>query len=220
MRVTRSKHFVESPLLGRRAYLDVFEFSADPEYLLLFFGGSGIDEGEYQRRGQSIIPIFDPLFAAVENCQLTFVHVCAPFDVPFARFADFPDQLARWNEHVRLEILERWRGLPFFVASFSGGAALGFSGVHEDQCSFGGAALGVDALPEQFSSPAHWDSRLRIYSARDDRVCHQPRNRETIDRLVCNGEADEISLRAGGHRLEDYSTLECLGALMGLRSGT
>jgi hypothetical protein len=150
----------------------------------------------------------------LEKCPLTFVHVCAPFDGPIARFADFPGQRDRWNEHVLSELLGRWSALPFFVASFSGGSALTFNGVHEDERCFGGAALGTDAFPEQFKSPTHWRSRLRIYSARDDRVCNHPRNRETIDRLVCRGAADEIFLRVGGHRLEDYATMDCLGKLM------
>jgi hypothetical protein len=52
---------ITSNLLGRMAHADVFELGSPQTFLFVLFGGSGIDEEEYERRAKSVIPVFDPV---------------------------------------------------------------------------------------------------------------------------------------------------------------
>lgn len=209
--MNKLKKLFESTILGRVAHVDVFELSDAPEFLVMFFGGSGIDEDEYAHRSRSVIPVFDRVLTELEAVPVTFLYVTSPFDVPLLRFASEPELASEWNHHVLSELLEPWDRLPFFLASFSGGAALAFHGVHEHVWCVGGAAMGFDGLGTTFSKPNHWHEPLHFYCGYDDRVCNQPSNQSVVDELVRNQRADVFQLRTGSHRLVDYATTECLG---------
>jgi hypothetical protein len=165
-----AKQIIRSDLLGRMAHADAFEIGASPAYLFVLFGGSGVDEEEYERRSQSVIPIFGPLLDWLEQCvpSLVLVYVSAPYDVPFNRFASEPSAVQTWNEHVATELLEPWAKLPYFVSGFSGGAALALNGLQADSRCFGGAVLGADGIPRQFVCPKHWAEKLRLYITPQD----------------------------------------------------
>lgn len=207
------KRRFDSTLLGRMAHADVFEIGANPRFLFVLMGGSGVDEVEYCSRSQTVIPVFGKILddVARENLSLVMVHVTAPYDVPFNRFADEPSAAARWNAHVLTELLQPWSHLPFFVAGFSGGAALALNGLHSDARCFGGAGFGADALTRAFARPGHWKEKLRLYAAPQDRVCADPINREIVETLVGRAVVEEFQLRAGGHRLGDYAAHDGLG---------
>lgn len=213
------KRLITSALLGRAAHADVFELGGPPRFLFVLFGGSGVDEEEYASRSRSVVPFLAP---ALHSCETrgtpVVVHVCAPFDVPFARFAAHPREIDTWNAHVLTELLAPWPALPYFVSGFSGGAALALSGLHDHPRCFGGAALGADALPRRFVCPPHWKGKLQLYCAPDDAVCAAPANRQTADALVHRGQAEEIWLTRGRHRLEDYAA-GCLGELIRYADG-
>lgn len=198
------------------AHADVFEIGDQSRFLFVLFGGSGVDEEEYEIHARSVIPLFDRLLRDVEagGLQATLVHVRAPWDVPFNRFAREPASALDWTRHVVDELLEPWSTLPWFVAGFSGGAALALHGVHAVSNSVGAAALGADAIPPDFTCPAHWHEKLQLYSARQDRVCQHPSNRSVAERLVERGDASEFWLSRGSHRLADYATPDCLGNLL------
>ncbi len=208
-----SKRSVRSAILDRQAHADVFELGIAPRFLFLLVGASGIDEEEYELRGRSVIPVFDELFrdldAGGENAVV--VHVTAPFDVPFARFAEQPGEAEKWRLHILLELLGPWRPLPYFVAGFSGKIALALNGLDRELRCFGGAAFGADALPARFVRPHHWPEPLRLYAAPHDPVVNDPKNREVVASLVAAGHAVEIRLPSGGHRLADYATPDALG---------
>lgn len=209
------KIWFESRILDRKAHLDVFSSNKRPRAIVLLFGGSGIDEEEYCRRGKTLIPVFDQLLSKSGIlADLTFVHATAPFDIPYARFNDFPDAIEKWNSHVTQELLRPWRELPFLVSSFSGGACLAFNGIQANHRCIGGAALGVDSLPDNFSCPRHWPEKLKIFSAPSDPVCNAISNRIVIDRMVNEGQAVDHLLPSGRHRLTDYATEHGLGKLL------
>lgn len=207
------KRRCDSTLLGRMSHADVFEVGANPRFLFVLMGGSGVDEDEYCSRSQTVIPVFGKILddVARENLSLVLVHVTAPYDVPFNRFANEPRAAARWNAHVLKELLKPWAQLPYFVAGFSGGIALALFGLHSEARCFGAAAFGGDALPRGFSRPGHWKAALRFYVAPQDRVCAAAGNREVVDSLVNRGDAEVLQLRTGGHRLVDYVTHDGLG---------
>lgn len=212
------KRSITSSLLGRAAHADVFELDSSPSFLFALFGGSGIDDEEYERRSKTVIPVFDEVLQGLTGMNAVMVHVTAPFDVPFNRFAENPSTAGLWKAHVLDELLSPWSGLPYFVCGFSGGAALALNGLQKEPRCFGGAALGADAIPPDFVCPDHWEGKLRVYSAPNDQVCNHPANRRVIESLEGRGELEEYHLRSGGHRLADYATAECLGELLRLAS--
>ena len=210
------KRCVDSVLLERMAHADVFEIGTTPRFLFLLFGGSGVDQEEYERRSKTVIPIFGSVLEGLSNSNINavMVYVSAPYDVPFNRFPTDPSSAATWNAHVLTELLEPWPQLPYFVSGFSGGAALALNGLEKDPRCFGGAALGADAIPPDFKCPNHWADKLRLYAAPHDRVCNHPANRRIAEALEGRGQAEEFELRSGGHSLPDYSTPDCLGELI------
>ncbi len=210
------KRRIESTLLGRMAHADVFELGSEPRFLFILFGGSGVDEDEYEERSKSVIPTFLSVLERIEGrcIDLVLVHVTAPYDVPFNRFSAEPASAAIWSAHVLTELLEPWSKLPYFVSGFSGGTALALNGLHQDSRCFGGAALGADAIPTEFACPDHWLGKLRLYSAPDDRVCNAPENRRIVEALERRGQVEVFHLRAGRHSLTDYASFECLGELL------
>ncbi len=207
------KRVFDSSILGRSVHVDEFAMGKRRSSLFLLFGGSGIDEEEYARRSESVIPIFDNLLLEWLHLNMTFLYLTAPYDVPLNRFGENPDLAAEWNRHVVDEVLKPLGDVPFFVSGFSGGNLLAFSGVHEHRLCLGGAALGLDGMTVRFRAPLHWDEKLFIYSAPNDRVCNSRRNRGIIDELVRCGQGKEIYLQHGVHRLADYATRDCLGKL-------
>jgi predicted esterase len=211
------KHRIHSVLLHRMAHADIFEVgAAAPTFLFILFGGSGVDEEEYERRSHTVIPVFVPVLERLSHGAVNAVmaYVSAPYDVPFSRFASDLSAADTWNAHVLAELLKPWSKLPYFVSGFSGGAALALNGLHKDPRCFGGAALGADAIPPNFVCPDHWAEKLRLYAAPHDRVCNHPANRRLTEALESRGQAEEFELRSGEHRLADYSTLDCLGELI------
>jgi hypothetical protein len=220
MSMRSQKRVIRSAVLGRFAHADFFDVGAEPKLLFVLFGGSGVDQEEYERRRHSIIPVFGRTLEAVDRraVNLTMVYVTAPYDVPLNRFATNPALAEAWNAHVTTELLEPWSHLPYFVSSFSGGAALALNGVHEQSRCFGGAALGADAIPPHFTCPPHWMTKLHVYEAPGDRVCNHPANQHVVGSLIARGQAERHRLAAGEHSLTTYSIPECLGELICLAS--
>jgi hypothetical protein len=212
------KRVIHSRVLNRMAHADVFEIGSVPEFLFVLFGGSGLDQEEYDRRSRSIIPVFAPLLQglASHSLDLVMVYVSAPYDLPFNRFATHRQAAVTWNVHVATEVLEPWAELPFFVTGFSGGASLGLNGLHASLRCFGGAGLGADAIPRDFVCPDHWVEKLWLYVAPQDRVANHSVNRKLTEALVTRGQAKVVRLRVGGHQLADYATEDGLGSLIKL----
>lgn len=210
------KHRVHSSILRRPAHADVFATGDAPRFPLVLFGGSGVDEEEYDRRSGPVVPFFGPALEQIDDRPDPFVlvHVTAPYDVPFARFSREPAAAERRNAHVSREILEGWSGLPHVVGGLSGGLALALHGLQRGPRCFGAAGLGADAIPPDFECPAPWTRRLWLDDAPEDRVWASPENRRITDRLVRRGQAEVLRLRGGRHRLADYATAECLGSLL------
>lgn len=196
------KVIFDSQILRREVHLDVFE-PDDPTITLLLFGGTGIDEAEYTRRRSSVIPLFNSS-TPIDLNQLRLVYATAPFDVPFVRFDEFPDELSKWNRHVREEILGRWKTTPFLVGSFSGSAALVLNGIEQNERCVGGVVIAPDDIKSDFVSPKHWPDKLAVFTSPNDRVCSDLENRNTIQLLVEAGEAIEIEVRATEHQLLHY----------------
>ena len=202
MKKTQEKVVFESQRLGREVHLDVFEFGK-PETTLLLFGGSGIDDEEYQLRKESIIPLFDSV-EVHDLKNIRVVHATAPFDIPFARFDEFPNEISKWNRHVIGEIFERWKDGSYLVSSFSGSVSLILNGIERERRCLGAAVLAPDGLKPDFSSPKHWRDSLVVFTSPNDRVCSHPENRMAIQTLVESGEAQEVEVAARSHTLFEY----------------
>src|SRR5262245_29036711 len=104
------KRCVRSALLNRMAHADVFEIGRAPRFLFVLFGGSGVDEEEYERRSRSVIPIFGEVLERLSRSgtNLVMVYVSAPYDVPFARFGADRPSAEKWNAHILTELLQPW----------------------------------------------------------------------------------------------------------------
>ena len=200
---TKGKKLIfESEVLRREVHLDVFEFGLDPEVSVFLFGGTGIDEEEYERRRESVIPLFDSV--DTDTLQLRLVYATAPYDVPFARFSEFPDALDNWNKHLEEEIFARWSDTPFIVASFSGSVALILNGAEQSTSCIGGAAIAPDELKTTFACPKHWENKLAVFTSISDRVCSDKDNQRAVATLVEVGEAIEFEIHARTHGLIEY----------------
>src|SRR4051812_45863397 len=103
------KLVVESRIFGRRAQADVFELGTDGKLAFVLFGGSGVDQEEYERRLTSTTPIFNGPLNQLERdgLSLTFIYVSAPYDVPIRVLPDHP-AAAQWNAHLSEELLPDW----------------------------------------------------------------------------------------------------------------
>ena len=201
MNNTQEKVVFESQFLGREVHMDVFDFGK-PETTLLLFGGSGIDDEEYQLRKESVIPLFDNVEGHdLENIRV--IHATAPFDIPFARFGEFPNEISRWNRHVIEDIFERWTG-AFVVSSFSGTVSLVLNGIEREKNCVGAAVIAPDGLSPNFCSPEHWRDSLVVFTSPHDRVCSHQENRMVIEKLVESGEAVEVEVAAKSHTLFEY----------------
>jgi len=198
----------------RMVHVDVFELSDEIDSILLLFGGSGVDEQEYQHRSKSLIPVFGDLLQTLPPAGLALLHVCSPYDVPLARFAEDSASATLWNQHVIQELLEPWKTLPFWVSGFSGGAALALNGIHESSRCQGGAVFGADAVPASFLCPEHWQRPLISYCGPHDLVCNHLRNIDIMKKLEHRGQAESVFLTRGGHHLVDYAVPEALGHLI------
>ena len=81
------------------AHADIFEVGTTPKFLFILFGGSGVDEDEYELRSRSVSAIFGSVLESLEHRRLNLVmaHVTAPYDVPFNRFSADPSSADTWN---------------------------------------------------------------------------------------------------------------------------
>ncbi|MCM2374004.1 hypothetical protein [Aporhodopirellula aestuarii] len=210
------KKLINSVILDREAHLDVFEISSEPRFVIVMFGGSGIDQAEYARRSKSVVTCFDSIFAAspIRSIPTTLIYITAPYDVPFARFGEFPEALQAWTAHVWTELLSHWHNAPIFLSSFSGGAPLAFNGVHDRQGCFGGAAIAWDGLAGTFRCPDHWQSKLQLYAGREDRVCGHRENQLVAQRLIDRGEAELSWYAKTGHSIVQYVRNGCINDLI------
>ena len=202
MNKTQEKVVFASKILGREVHLDVFEFGK-PETTFLLFGGSGIDEEEYRQRRESVIPLFGGVGDS-DLANIRVVHATAPFDVPFARFDEFPSEISKWNQHVIEDIFERWSDGTFVLSSFSGTVSLVLNGLEREKNCVGAAVLAPDGLKPAFCSPEHWPDSLVVFTSPHDRVCSHQENRIVIETLVESEEAIEVEVAARSHSLLEY----------------
>lgn len=209
------KRSVTSAVLGRPAHADVFELGSPPAILVVLFAGAGVDEEEYRRRGETVIPVFGPTFdrLASEGSRAVVAHVTAPFDLPFVRFAEEPAASACWTAHVADELLAPWLSLPFVAGGFSSAASLALSGLHLYPRSVGGFGIAPVGLSERFRRPDQWPDPLRLYVGTGDPVCARPATRASVERLAAAGAA-VIPVPASSHGLAEYATPACLGDLV------
>jgi hypothetical protein len=209
------KRIVDSALLNRMSHADVFTVGK-PKSMVIFVGGSGVDQKTYMDRQNTIIPVFTHLLQCLEaaHIDVLLAHITARYDVPI-RGPRLSLEITRmWNEHVLCELLEPWSDLPYIVSGFSGGAALALSGLHSEVRCFGAAVFGADEVSKSFRCPKHWNDKLRIYVTPDDRVCSLDKNVRTYEGLQCQGEAEVVRLSSGGHQLADYANERGLGQVL------
>lgn len=185
-----------------------------PRFVLLLFGGSGVDEEEYWVRSRSVPPFLDTAFSVLDvPTSLVVVHVTPPFDLPYARFGRDHGIATIWRTHVE-EILSPWKALPFYVASFSGGVKLALHGVHQDARCQGAAAIAADGIPASFARPRHWRDALQWYCGENDPVGSSPQNVAKAMDLARRDAVEMHWLTSRRHELRSYLTDDCIGEIV------
>jgi hypothetical protein len=200
------------------AHVDEFCVGLSSSPSVVLFGGSGIDEIEYEARSQTTPSVFDGLLSQFASTGLPchLVHVTAPYDVPIRRLHTDASAAEAWTRHVVEEVIPSTVANRFVVAGFSGGAMLALSGVDRCDRCIGGAVFGADGLSLNWRRPTHWSQPLDCYIAKDDRVTHAPENRLVSQALARRGDARLHAVAHGHHRLIDYATPAVMGESIGL----
>jgi len=199
----RSKITIEHAVLGRPAHIDAFTIGrASPRTTVLMFGGSGMSREEYERRAQTIVPVFDDDLVRLESegIELAFFFVSAPWDVSFADVVTDDTVSAHWRRHVELDIRPLVETSTTYGCAYSGGAALLLSGVHESMT--GATIIGGDLVPEDFTKPDAWPSPLiAVYNLADPVFAA---NRGIVEQLVEAEDARLLRKLPGTHAFADY----------------
>ena len=74
-----SKIKVYSERLKREFFTDLFISDRKPKFLVLYFGGSGVDGQTYADSGKTIIPVFDSSFLRLEKeMGFAFSYIPSP----------------------------------------------------------------------------------------------------------------------------------------------
>ena len=215
--MTARKLQAHSDVLGREFHADLFDPVSKPELLVLFFGGSGRNREESERRATTIIPGVEERLARLEGSRpVRFVFVTAPYDVPFNRFATELDALDTWVEHVTTELLPLVAvdGGKVFLASYSGGAALAFNQLPYELDTVGGCALGPDGLPADFIRPDGWAEPLLLLVNQGDVAAKK--STAIFSRLEAKGQVRLVTSGPGGHSFDDYVAAGCLERVLAL----
>ncbi len=184
-------------------HLDAFTIgSGSPRTTVVMFGGSGMTRGDYERRAESVVPVFDQDLAKLEaeGRQMAFLFISAPWDLSFSDVVNDSATNARWRRHVELDIMSEVETEDAYGCAYSGGAALLLSGAHEFMS--GATTLGADLLPEDFKQPVGWQSPLiAIYNLADPLFAA---NRSALEQLVDAGDARLLRKLPGTHAFIDY----------------
>ncbi|OGQ12274.1 MAG: hypothetical protein A2026_18110 [Deltaproteobacteria bacterium RBG_19FT_COMBO_46_12] len=56
-----------SKILRREFYIDLFTSKEKAKFLIMYYGGSGVDRTKYEKRSKKIIPVFDTCFLQIEQ---------------------------------------------------------------------------------------------------------------------------------------------------------
>lgn len=196
MTLKKSKVVEQSGVLGRPFHLDVFEHDTAASFMVVMFGGSGVDQVEYERRAGSSPMVFEAPCAGFSD--LRFVFVTAPYDIPYARMREGDDDADRWVEHVDREILARWPGIPVYLAGYSGGAALALNGVVGLGRVMGAGFLAADGLRADMDVGGLREPPLFLYNDGDRVTARNLSTARRLGRVV-------VHAGDGGHAFDDYA---------------
>ena len=197
----------DSKILGRRFHLDVFESTAKPKGIVLWFGGSGTSKDIYTEREKTVVPIFEKSWSRLgQDLPIIFVFITAPYDIKFADPSNFNIDKDRWNQHVEKEILDNWPNLPVYLIGNSAGCVLAFNGIHTINSVVGAGGIGGDQIPADLDVPLIKNGEpkwtLDLFYNINDPVYEY--NLLVIDRLLIKGLAKPISRYDGSHDTSDY----------------
>ncbi|NWH04817.1 hypothetical protein [Desulfobacter latus] len=199
----KEKIIAASNILNRDFYLDYFATSENAPFLIMYYGGSGVDRDKYVERSKTIIPIFDQYFFQLkQELDFSFCYISSPPDINIIKFENSGDEVERWFEHIESEVMPLLPDLPFYFIGYSGGIALATCGIHLSDRCFGGGALGGDQLPDDLETGCFWKEPLALYYNLSDLVYQK--NESVINEL----QADEIVYcyrrLPGTHNIQDY----------------
>jgi len=215
------KIIADSIILSRQFHCDGFIVGKKPQFLSIFLGGSGMDQAEYESRLNSMPKLFDDSFISLESegLSFSFVFITAPFDIPFGKFSEFPDEKFRWNKHLKTELLsiiekklELHNNLPIYFMAYSGGTTLILSGIQLINRCFGTGVLGGDGINTQMVSGSNWKEPITLYYNRQDPIF--PYNKATIKKLYQDEDLIYYCNLHGSHSLKDYIKNESFSGLI------
>ena len=139
----KEKIIATSKILKREFFLDLFTCAERAKFLIMYYGGSGVDRAKYEERSKTMIPVFDSCLLRLEQ-ELAFVfcYICSPPDINIVKLGNYEGESERWLEHLQTEVMLLLPDLPFYFIGYSGGIALATCGIHLSESCFGGGALG------------------------------------------------------------------------------
>jgi len=216
--VKAKKIVVHSREFDREAHADLMEVGQSPSStMVVLFGGSGINEEEYTRRSKSRIQVLDNELLALERrgLSLRFAYVTAPYDLPLVTLNQEAVAI-KWRSHVLNELLPELNSRRSFLAGFSGGIRLAFSGLEQSANCIGGAAIAPDGFPrpETWEKPRTWRDPLMVFTGTRDLVFQKPAAMQPFRTLAGRGQANLFSVPDAVHQLAAYR--EAVGRVFAL----
>lgn len=199
----KEKITASSKVLKRDFFLDFFITNEKSPFLVMYYGGSGVDSTEYAKRSKSIIPVFDKYFYQLgQDLDFAFCYISSPPDINITKLENSEVEVQRWSEHMQTEVMSLLPDLPFYFIGYSGGIALATCGMHLSERCFGGGALGGDQIPKDLEIGVSWEEPLTLYYNLSDKVCQN--NVAVINELQENEVVRCYQKLPGTHDLQDY----------------
>jgi len=199
----KDKITASSKIFKREFFIDLFTTKEKARFLIMYYGGSGVDSTKYIQRSKTIIPVFDNYFLQLEQeLDFAFCYISSPPDIDIIKLENSEDETQRWLEHMQAEVMPLLQDLPFYFIGYSGGIALATCGMHLSERCFGGGALGGDQFSKNFETGVSWKEPLTLYYNLSDKVYHS--NAIVINELQENEVVHCYRTLPGNHDLQDY----------------
>jgi len=71
----KEKISASSEILKREFFIDLFISKEKVKFLIMYYGGSGVDRTRYEKRSKTIIPVFDTCFLQQQELAFVFCYI-------------------------------------------------------------------------------------------------------------------------------------------------
>jgi hypothetical protein len=209
----KEKITAPSKILQREFFIDLFTSKEKAKFLIIYYGGSGVDRAKYEERSKTIVPVFDTCLLRLEQeLGFVFCYISSPPDINIIKLGNCESANERWLEHLQNEVMLLLPNLPFYFIGYSGGIALATCGIHLSESCFGGGALGGDQFPKDLEKGIYWKEPLALYYNLSDKVYQA--NASVISQLQEREVVRCYRKLPGTHDLHDYLINESFNGLI------